>query len=91
MEDQTKLLGPLLVEEHLLAPEQLEHALQFAEDTGLPLDQSVVAEFAVSQPEISRLLAEVSPGADGAGHPTSTRSSQTSQRSARSASTSGAR
>ena len=69
MEDQTKLLGPLLVEEHLLVPEQLEHALQFAEDTGLPLDQSVVAEFAVSQPEISRLLAEVSPGADGGGTP----------------------
>ena len=56
MEDHAKLLGPLLVEENLLLPEQVEHALEFARDTGLPLDQILVAEFAVSQPDISRLL-----------------------------------
>ena len=61
VEDQAKLLGPLLVEENLLAPEQLERALQFARNTGLPLDQIVVAEFAVSQPDISRLLARGEP------------------------------
>src|SRR6476659_7691053 len=64
VEDQAKLLGPLLVEENLLVPEQLDHALQFAEDTGLPLDQIVVAEFAVSQPDIARLLARVGGDAD---------------------------
>lgn len=69
VEDQAKLLGPLLVEENLLVPEQLDHALQFAEDTGLPLDQILVAEFAVSQPDISRLLARAGRAGDDGGKP----------------------
>ena len=67
VEDQAKLLGPLFVEENLLAPEQLERALRFSRNTGLPLDQIVVAEFPISQPDISRLLGEVSRSADGGG------------------------
>ena len=60
VEDQAKLLGTLFVEENLLAPEELERALRFSRNTGLPLDQIVVAEFPISQPDISRLLGEVS-------------------------------
>ena len=56
---QAEFLGPLLVEENLLVPEQLDLALKFAESTGLPLDQIVVAEFAVPQPDISRLLSQL--------------------------------
>jgi len=67
VEDQTKLLGSLFVEENLLAPEQLERALRFSKNTGLPLDQIVVAEFPIPQPDISRLLGEVSRSADGGG------------------------
>jgi hypothetical protein len=52
------------VEENLLVPEQLEHALEFARDTGLPLDQILVAEFSVSQPDISRLLARTGRSGD---------------------------
>ena len=59
MDNQADLLGPLLLEQNLLVPEQLDLALQFAERTGLPLDRIVVAEFAVPQPDIARLLAEV--------------------------------
>jgi hypothetical protein len=59
VDTQTELLGPLLVEENLLVPEQLDLALKFAESTGLPLDQIVVAEFAVPQPDISRLLTQL--------------------------------
>jgi hypothetical protein len=72
VEDQTKLLGTFFVEENLLAPEQLERALRFAQNTGLPLDQIVVAEFPISQPDISRLLGEVSRSADGGGGTTDT-------------------
>ena len=67
MDDQAKLLGSLFVEENLLAPEQLERALRFSRNTGLPLDQIVVAEFPLSQPDISRLLGEVSRSADRGG------------------------
>ena len=67
VEDQAKLLGPLFVEENLLAPEQLERALRFSRNTGLPLDQIVVAEFPISQPDISRLLGEVSRSGDEGG------------------------
>ncbi len=66
VDDLSEVLGSLLVEEKLLVPEQLDLALQFAESTGLPLDQIVVAEFAIPQPDISRLLAEMNGDADGA-------------------------
>ena len=59
VDTQAEFLGPLLVEENLLVPEQLDLALKFAESTGLPLDQIVVAEFAVPQPDISRLLSQL--------------------------------
>ena len=64
VDTQAEFLGPLLVEENLLVPEQLDLALKFAESTGLPLDQIVVAEFAVPQPDISRLLAQLNGDAD---------------------------
>jgi hypothetical protein len=67
VEDQAKLLGPLFVEQNLLAPEQLERALRFSRNTGLPLDQIVVAEFPISQPDISRLLEEAGRNAGGRG------------------------
>ena len=54
VEDQAKLLGPLSVEENL-APEQLERALRFSRNTGLPLDQIVVAEF----PHLRRPIGQI--------------------------------
>jgi hypothetical protein len=55
VEDHAKLLGPLFVEENLLAPEQLERALRFSRNTGLPLDQIVVAEF----PHLRRPIGQI--------------------------------